>query len=115
MATLSDTSDLLDTTIDALSSDDPSELANNGTPLLDQWITVLQESENTHELAGKLQELKQAVSQPSPQSEGVQALLNDIADQLTEFSAETGSEGEMPSQLQSLAAALRNIGNPNNP
>lgn len=102
--------DLLDKTIDSLSNDAGGLSNETNTDLLQQWIGILSEAENTRDLAQKLSQLKDAASQSSPDSATISGLLNDIAEAVQEFSVEVGPEGELPSQLQGLAAALRTAG-----
>ena len=101
----SDTTQLLDKTIEGLNA---SPFTEANTKLLGQWIEVLNQSENTRELAAKLSELKAVLETESPDEATIQAKLNDIADTTEFFGAEIGPEGELSQQLMGLAAALRN-------
>jgi|GEM_PF-5976174 len=107
------TTDLLDQTVATLSNGSITVAANEGTNLIEHWVQVLQESENTRmqDIAGKLQQLREALDNPSPHSENIHGLLHELAEAVTIFSGDTGSEGEITTQLQSLATALRNTGN----
>jgi len=110
MATHADTTELLDTTITSLSDGLYSPAVKESANLIQQWVEVLSESENTHDMADKLKRLDEAVGSQTPDVNTIQSLLKDLAEELQIFSADTGSEGEMPLQLQSLATALRHAG-----
>ncbi|GAB3261079.1 hypothetical protein GCM10027347_25880 [Larkinella harenae] len=109
--TLENATDLLDTTIETLSHEQPNPPHEKGVSLLQQWIEVLSQSENTQPLGQKLAELNDTLAQDSPDTARVQNLLNEIADTTQEFAVEVGPEGELPSQLEGVAAALRTISN----
>ena len=106
---LPETSELLDTTIDTLTNGIDVEAGQADTSLLQKWIDILKQTENTQPLGEKLSELSDALTTKSPDKPTLQRLLNDIADTTTEFATEVGPEGELPSQLEGVAAALRNL------
>ncbi len=106
---LPETSELLDTTIDTLTNGIDVEAGQADTSLLQKWIDILKQTENTQPLGEKLSELSDALTTKSPDKPTLQRLLNDIADATTEFATEVGPEGELPSQLEGVAAALRNL------
>ena len=110
MATHADTTALLDNTINSLSDGLYSPAVKESANLIQQWVEVLteSESENLHDMASQLKQLDDAVASPTPDAKTIQGLMKDIAETLQIFSADTGSEGELPVQLQSLATALRN-------
>ncbi|GAB3907421.1 hypothetical protein GCM10028803_41130 [Larkinella knui] len=110
MATLANTTNLLDDTIEILSSESTPQPGDDSSNLLQKWIDVLNQSENTQPLSRKLRELSDAIQKDSVETATIQRILNEIADATDEFSAQVGPEGELPSQLQGLAAALRNTG-----
>ncbi|RAJ94044.1 hypothetical protein LX87_03928 [Larkinella arboricola] len=107
MESHSTATDLLDKTIDSLAHGPGVSVSETNTDLLQQWIGILNESENTRDLAGKLSQLQEAVTQSSPDPATINGLMTEIADAVQEFSGEIGPEGELPSQLQGLATALR--------
>lgn len=109
MMTLNDTSALLDETTVALSH--PEQPATQvATTLIDQWIAALSEGENTQEFAGQLTELKAMLQNTPANARAVGMLMGQLAEKLTQFSTQVGSEGELPSLLMGLAAALRQAG-----
>ncbi|MFD1140716.1 hypothetical protein ACFQ4C_06340 [Larkinella insperata] len=107
MESHSTATDLLDKTIDSLTQGPVDSANDTNSNLLDQWIGILNEGENTRDMAGKLSQLKEAAAQSSPDSATIHGLMNEIADDLQQFSSEVGPEGEIPYQLQGLATALR--------
>ncbi|WP_266363870.1 hypothetical protein [Tellurirhabdus rosea] len=111
MESHSETTSLLDKTIANLSNGSVSVSAMEGTSLIDQWIQSLRQGENTRvtAMADQLEQLRQALDNPTPQSENIHDILEKLATSVAEFSADTGSEGEITTQLQSLATALRNV------
>lgn len=111
MATLEKAVDLLDTTLETLGNDQTEKPGEESSNLLQQWIGILKQSENTQPLSQKLSALNDALTQESPDTGTVQQLLNDIADAAQDFAIEAGPEGEVPSQLEGIAAALRTIAN----
>lgn len=106
---LPETSELLENTIDTLTNGIDLEAGKADTSLLQKWIDILNQNENTQPLGSKLSELNEALTTKSPDKATTQRLLNDIADATTEFATEVGPEGELPPQLEGLAAALRNL------
>ena len=109
MMTLNDTSALLEETTNALSQ--PEQPASEtATTLIDQWIGALSEGENTQEFAGQLTELKTMLQNTPAEAGAVGPLMGKLAQKLTEFSTQVGSEGELPPLLTGLAAALRKAG-----
>ena len=107
MESHSTTTDLLDRTIDSLANGEGAAPSEINIDLLQQWIGILNQGENTRDMANKLSQLKEAATQSSPDSATIHGLLNEIADAVQEFSGEVGPEGEIPYQLQGLATALR--------
>ncbi|GAB3918885.1 hypothetical protein [Larkinella terrae] len=110
MATIANTTNLLDDTIEILSNDQNKVPGDDSVNLIQQWIGILNQAENTRPLGNKLTELSETLSKESPDTATIQRLLNEIADATEEFSSEVGPEGEMPTQLEGLSAALRNLG-----
>lgn len=102
---------MLEDTVATLSNGVITVSANNGVQLLDKWTGILNEGENTRDMGNLLGQLRQALNEPDAHSENIKHLLEQLAEQVSVFSADTGSEGEMPSQLESLATALRNTAN----
>ncbi|GAB3319681.1 hypothetical protein GCM10027299_12430 [Larkinella ripae] len=109
METFENATDLLDTTIETLGQEENPQADSESSNLLSQWIEVLKQSENTRPLSNKLAQLSSALTTDSPNMTTIEGLLNDIADATQEFAVEVGPEGELPSQLEGLAAALRNL------
>jgi chaperonin cofactor prefoldin len=107
---LPETNELLDNTIDTLTNGVDLQSGKTDTNLLQQWIGILNQTENTQALGSQLSELSDVLMQESPDTAQIQRLLNEIADATEEFSTEVGPEGELPAQLEGLAAALRNLG-----
>ncbi len=106
---LPNTSELLDNTIDTLTNGIDLETGKADTSLLQKWIDILKQTENTQPLSEKLSELSDALTTKAPDQATTQRLLNEIADATTEYATEVGPEGELPSQLEGVAAALRNL------
>ena len=106
---LPETSELLENTIDTLTNGIDVEAGKADTNLLQKWVDILKQNENTKPLGEKLSELSDALTTQSPDKPTLQRLLNEIADATTEFATEVGPEGELPPQLEGLAAALRNL------
>ncbi|RRB01032.1 hypothetical protein [Larkinella rosea] len=107
---LPETNELLDNTLDTLTNGVDLESEAPDTNLLQKWIDVLNQTENTQPLGRKLSELNNVLTTESPDTTTIQRLLNEIADATEEFGAKVGPEGELPAQLEGLAAALRNLG-----
>ncbi len=55
----------------------------------------------------KLKQLKSTLQSENVDSQAVTGQLEKIAGELSHLDPETGSEGEMPSLIEGLAAALR--------
>lgn len=110
MATIANTTNLLDDTIEILSNDHAKVPGDQSVNLLQKWIDVLNQAENTQPLGSKLSELSEVLTKESPDTATVQRLLNEIADATDEFSTQVGPEGELPAQLEGVASALRNLG-----
>lgn len=109
MLTHSDTTALLDETTRQLSQPD-SLTPQAGVALIDHWVGPLGEAENTEGFARQLQELKTLLADTSPDADAIRSKLVRLADDLTEFSAHVGSEGELPALLTGLASTLRQAG-----
>jgi hypothetical protein len=109
MTTLANSANLLDNTIEILSNEPATVPSDETSNLLEKWIKVLDQSENTQPLSHKLLELRDALKGADPQTDTIQLIMNDIADDTTEFATEVGPEGALPSQLEGIAAALRTL------
>lgn len=109
MLTHSDTSALLDKTTQQLSQSD-GLTPQSGITLIDQWVGPLGEAENTKGFARRLQELKTLLADTSPDEDAIRSIMVGLADDLTPFSAQVGSEGELPALLMGLASTLRQAG-----
>ena len=77
--------------------------------MIDQWIAVLREGSNTSDMAQSLGTLKQAIDSEKTDHGTLEGLLNRLADQVTQVSTTVGSEGDMVTRLQGLAAALHTL------
>lgn len=109
MTTPANSANLLDDTIEILSNEPTALPGDDSSNLLEKWINVLDQSENTQPLSHKLLELRDALKKDGPETDTIQRILNEIADATTEFATEVGPEGALPSQLEGVAAALRNL------
>ncbi|WP_128545803.1 hypothetical protein [Larkinella soli] len=109
MATHSQTMELLDRTLDALSQDPASRAVNDGKSLIAPWIGILNEAENTRPMAEKLSELQKAVEN-SAGSDTIQPILKDLGTAVLEFGAEIGPEGELTILMRNLGQALTTLG-----
>lgn len=107
MKSLADTSGLMEKTTSMLMGSEESFTAQAGVDLIDQWITPLSESENTQQVARELQKLKALISASPANSSEVYAQMGVLAVQVLLIAPDIGAEGEMPSLLPALAAALR--------
>lgn len=110
MITLADTSALLDKTTEQLSGDITQLTPRAGIQLVEQWIGTLQEGENTKPMADKLTEIRDLLETGKTEGKPLTNALGELADMLSELSPQMGSEGEMPSLLDGLATALRQVG-----
>ncbi|OIN59739.1 hypothetical protein [Arsenicibacter rosenii] len=107
MMTLADATSLLEQTTDFLRNSPAPEA---GITILDEWIGPLRQAPNTKPIADALAQLKTRLQADPVNDTDVRTSLGQIADLLSALSPETGSEGEMPSLLEGLAAALRESG-----
>ena len=110
MMTLGETTDLLDQTTDLLSGDATQLTPKTGIGLIDQWLPPLQSAENTKPIADKLVELKTLLGATSTNEEAVRNVVGKLAEEISTLSSAMGSEGEMPSLLEGLSAAMRQAG-----
>lgn len=107
MKSLADTTELLETTTSMLMSDDDSVTPQAGVELIDQWIGILSESENTSQIADQLAKLRALLMAKPTDSDQIASQMETIAANVLLIAPETGAEGEMPSLLAALSAALR--------
>ncbi len=105
--TISKASDLLDTTMLTLEGDLTRLIPQNGKGIIDEWLTTLGQASNTKELATSLEQLKTQVESGQPNLGEVQQLLLTMADQTRTLAPAVGPEGELPTRLEALSAALR--------
>lgn len=110
MLTLADTTDLLAQTTDLVSGERAQLTPQAGIGLIDQWIEPLQTAENTKPIADKLGQLKTLLQGGTVDEDAVRARLGELAELVSALGPATGSEGEMPSLLEGLSAALRQAG-----
>jgi len=107
MINLADTTDLLDQTTQKLKDDSETLTPQAGIALIDQWIPALSTAENTKPIAENLEQLKGLLQTEPVSSDQVFVVLGELAVKLTLLAPDTGSEGEMPSLLEGLSAALK--------
>ena len=107
MINLADATNLLDETTQKLSAESQTLTPGEGIALIDQWIAPLENAENTRPIAEELKQLKSLLQAENVDSAAVTGQLEKIAGELSLLAPETGSEGEMPSLIEGLAAALR--------
>ncbi|QJD78631.1 hypothetical protein [Spirosoma rhododendri] len=109
MTTPEEFADLLDDTMQALAFDAIPSDAAPATDVLTRWTDVLGEGINTGELTQSLTALRATIAEPNASPADLEPLLNDLASQVTTFSANVGSEGDMVTRLQALATALQDL------
>ena len=107
MLSLADTTDLLARTTTCLTEESAMLLPRAGVALIDAWLEPLEEGENTQPLTGELAGLKSLLATNPVDEQAVQSTLASLAGQLSLFSSQLGTEGEMPGLLEGLATALR--------
>ena len=107
MINLADTTDLLDQTTQKLKDDSEALTPQAGIALIDQWLPALSAAENTKPIAENLEQLKVLLKTEPVNSDEVFTKLGELAVQLSLLAPDTGSEGEMPSLLEGLSAALK--------
>jgi len=107
MKSLADTTELMQTTTSTLMGAEESVTAEAGVKLIDQWISPLSESENTQPIAQELQELKTLIQTDPADSAKVHKQMAVLAAKVLLIAPDIGAEGELPSLLSALAAALR--------
>ena len=117
MLTLADTTDLLAQTTDLVGGKAAPLTPQAGIGLIDRWLEPLQTAEITvdlskalGEVADKLVQVKTLLQGRTPDADAVRTCLGELAELVSTLSPATGSEGEMPSLLEGLSAALRQAG-----
>ncbi|MBD2757422.1 hypothetical protein [Spirosoma validum] len=110
MMTLADATDLLQQTTEQLSANTDTLTPQAGVTLIDQWIEPLTTAENTHPIADQLKQLKSLLQAPAIDKDAIQNCLSELADLTSTMGIGMGSEGEMPSLMDGLAAAIRQAG-----
>ena len=110
MMSIADTTALLDDTIVKLGLGSIELGSEASIQLIDQWTGPLQEGENTKPLADKMEEVKRLLQTGKTDEENMRNTLGELADMISELGPQMGSEGEMPSLLEGLATAIRQIG-----
>lgn len=110
MITLADASIQLDETTKKLSQQTDSPTSQEGIALIDQWAASLQEVEMTQPLAETLNTLKEHLQKSPTDKDSIQETVAELARQISEIASKMGAEGEMPSLLEGLASALRQLG-----
>ncbi|WP_288426651.1 hypothetical protein [uncultured Spirosoma sp.] len=109
MTTPEEFAELLDETMAVLNPEAIPTDAAAGTDVLTKWIDILREGINTTDLAQSLEALRAMISEPGTTPADLEPVLQDLAHQVTELSANVGSEGDMVTRLQALAAALQDL------
>lgn len=99
--------DLLDKTMSALEGEPASAEPQNGPGLIGQWLTSLQEAENTKEVVSALEQLKTQLQNGSPDPKALSATLKTLADKTQILSTEVGPEGDLFTRLEGLSTALQ--------
>ncbi|MCE7062261.1 hypothetical protein [Dyadobacter sp. CY343] len=107
MKSLADTTELLDNTTTTLMGSEETLTPEIGIDLIDQWMVPLSESENTQPIAEELRKLKALLGTDPADSTGIVKQMGVIAAKVLLIAPDIGAEGEMPSLLAGLAAALR--------
>ena len=110
MLTLADTTDLLAQTTDLVGGKAAPLTPQAGIDLIDQWLGPLQTAENTKPIADTLVQVKALLQNETPNEEAMRTQLGQLAELVSTLSPAMGSEGEMPSLLEGLSAALREAG-----
>lgn len=100
----------LDETTKKLSEQANGPTAQESIALIDQWANSLQEVEMTQPLAETLVALKNHLQDDPDNKSGIQETISKLAQQVSELSSKMGAEGEIPSLLEGLASALRQLG-----
>ncbi len=109
MATLEETSALLDETMVVLTGDLTSSTAKplDATDVIDSWLRQLRPGDNTDELVAGMEKLKSQLAHGKPDSGELSVTMLSLAEQTRLMGTETGSEGEISTRLEALSAALR--------
>ncbi|MBN8823259.1 MULTISPECIES: hypothetical protein [unclassified Spirosoma] len=107
MFTHEDASELLDSTMTVLESESGSTTPQDGSPIIDQWLTQLHQADNAGPIAQTLEQVKEQLQMDSINSDELCRLLNTLATQTSEFSTMMGSEGDMATRLEALSAGLK--------
>ncbi|GAB4033912.1 hypothetical protein [Spirosoma gilvum] len=107
MFTHEDASELLDSTMAILEGEPGSASTQDGTNVIDQWLTQLHQAENAGPIAQTLEEVKAHLLMESVNSDELCQLLNTLATQTSEFSTMMGSEGDMATRLEALSSGLK--------
>ena len=107
MINLAETTSLLDETTQKLASESEKLTAQEGIALIDQWIAPLSASENFKSITEQLMKLKEILKSDPVDQNKVKDELGVISEQLSLMAPDMGSEGEMPSLVEGLAAAMR--------
>ena len=71
---------LLESTIGTLDGGSDSVKPRDGASLIDAWITALQQEHVMSEMAKQLQELREELSCPTPDSRKISSLLKKLSD-----------------------------------
>lgn len=110
MESLANTTELLENTTAQLMDEEKAITPQVGISLIDQWIGPLSEGENTLPIAEGLKTLKTLLQAEPVDSEAVMGQMGSVAAKVLLIAPDMGAEGEMPSLLSGLAAALRMSG-----
>lgn len=110
MITLADASIQLGETTKTLSGQANGPTTQESIALIDQWVGPLQEVDMTRPLSETLTALKAQLGESKPNKSAIQDTVSKLAQQVSEMSSRMGAEGEMPSLLEGLSSALRQLG-----
>ncbi|MGV3558308.1 hypothetical protein [Larkinella arboricola] len=97
-------------TLNTLKSDTDAAVSvssNDGVPVIDKWIKILQESRPATPVLDQLMQLRSLLQMPSPDPDQVKRLLKDLADNTTQIVQ--SSEGPWINELQQIALALQDF------
>jgi hypothetical protein len=105
------TDTLLDKTMAVLTGNLTSSTAQpqNYVEILDSWLTQLSPSENTDDVVAGLEQLKKQLKTDKPNPTQLSETMMVLAEHTRLMGITTGSEGDVPTRLEALSAALRTV------
>lgn len=84
-----------------------SESSSNRVDLIDGWLKVIDGSERTQLIEGKLKELRDELKLNQPNPDRVQELLFSLAEYTSQVAQGHGMQEQTVNQLENLAMTLR--------